>query len=100
MNKIIRTFDKTGRVNDGLGGIKPGDVFITSYGKLTKPYPKKKSSRYTTEWLVNEAIEEAKRQNNDFLLFQLENISFLKETKNILELTTADSVFINQFLFG
>jgi len=99
MSKQIRTFDKTGRINDGFGGIKPGDVFATNTGRITEPYPKQKSSRYALEWLINEAITEATIRGDKFMIFQFENISFLRETKTILELTVADGEMINEYLF-
>ena len=100
MNKIIRTFDKTGRVSDGLGGIKPGDIFKTNAGRITEPYPKQKSSRHTIGWLINEAIVEATIRGDEYMLFQFQNISFLRETKTILTLTPADGEMINTYLFG
>jgi hypothetical protein len=91
----IRTFDSEGFVNDGLGGIRSFDVFRTKSGRLTKPYPRQKSEKYTIEWLINEAIIEAKENNDEFILFQFENISLVKRDR----LTLADVDMINNYLW-
>lgn len=92
-----RTLDETGRVSDGKGGMKPGDVFKTASGRTTTPYPKQKSDKYFVDWLVDNAIAEAKSRGDRFNQRSFENITRVDKGRG---LTTADGEWINQYLFG
>jgi len=94
----IRTFDENGKVSDSVknGGIKPGEIFLTKTGRKTIPYPKQKSQKYASKWLINNAVKEAQSRNDDFNEFLFSNITLLKKG----ELTVADSEVLNTYLFS
>tara|TARA_R110000868_G_scaffold64854_5_gene194632 strand:- start:9002 stop:13909 length:4908 start_codon:yes stop_codon:yes gene_type:complete len=67
-----RAIDNEGRPIDG-NPIIPGDVFSTSSGRTTTPYPKYSTKRPTlrddtvaNQWLIDNAISEAKARNDNF----------------------------------
>lgn len=60
-----RTLDEDGRASDGKP-IKPGDVFRTSSGRGTTPYPKQKGEKYASQWLIENAVAEAESRGDDF----------------------------------
>ena len=67
-----RTLDNEGRPLDGKP-IMPGDVFKTSSGRTTTPYPKYSTKRPTArddtaanQWLLDNAIAEAKARGDEF----------------------------------
>lgn len=60
-----RTLDETGRASDGLP-IKGGDTFRTLSGRDTTPYPKQKSEKFASQWLIDNATAEAESRGDEF----------------------------------
>ncbi|MFM2134498.1 MAG: hypothetical protein RL156_1779, partial [Bacteroidota bacterium] len=60
-----RVLDYEGRPVDKQP-IRGGDVFSTSSGRFTTPYPKQKSEKYATQWLIDNAIAEAESRGDRF----------------------------------
>ena len=60
-----RAMTHEGRAVDG-GPIKGGDVFSTASGRATTPYPSQKGERFASQWLIDNAIAEAKERGDDF----------------------------------
>lgn len=60
-----RTLTEDGRASDGKP-INAGDVFATLSGRETTPYPKQKGQKYASQWLIDNAIAEAKSRRDDF----------------------------------
>jgi len=96
----IRTMDEDGRVSDGKGGIKPGDVFRTSSGRTTTPYPKYSTKRTTkpdqikmNNWLIENAKAEAAARGDDFNVTQFSAMS-------ALNFPPAAGDAANMYLFG
>ncbi len=96
--KVKRTFDRDGRVLDGKG-IEPGEVFTTASGRDTTPYPgysKTKTTKRDTneadQWLIENAVAEAKAKEDRFNLHQFENM----KPGQIYE---ADKASLNMYLF-
>lgn len=65
VEKQARTLTEDGRASDGKP-INPGDTFRTLSGRTTTPYPKQKSEKYASQWLIDNAIEEAKSRGDGF----------------------------------
>ena len=61
----VREMGQGGRPADGKP-VLPGDVFRTLSGRETTPYPKQKSGKYATQWLIDNAIAEAQSRGDDF----------------------------------
>lgn len=91
--QVVRTADEYGYVNDGLGGIKAGDVFRTASGRLTTPFPKQKQEIYATKWTIENAIAEAEARGDKFNATQFRAL----DPKNF---TLADSQATNYYLHG
>lgn len=91
--QVVRTADEYGYVNDGLGGIKAGDVFRTASGRLTTPFPKQKQEIYATKWTIENAIAEAEARGDKFNATQFRAL----DPKNF---TRADSEATNYYLHG
>ena len=64
-NETYRTLDNEGAVTDGKG-IKKGEKFRTASGRLTTPYPKQIAARYSAQWLIDNATQEAESRGDDF----------------------------------
>ena len=76
--------------------IMPGDVFQTSSGRVTTPYPKQKSVKHATQWLIDNAVAEARARGDDFNV-----TSFSAETPGkggFLPPATVESM--QEYLFG
>jgi len=91
-----RTADETGRVSDGKGGIKSGEVFKTSSGRMTTPFPKQKGQKYLTQWIIDNAVAEAESRGDKW------NASIFKNTTQLKggNLTTADNDSMHMYLYG
>jgi hypothetical protein len=95
-SKVLpREMDEDGRAKDGKP-INPGDVFKTLSGRETSPYPKQKSERYASEWLIENAASEAESRGDKF------NSRTFRATKPNKSggLTTADRESMLMYLFG
>lgn len=84
-----------GRAKDG-GPIMPGDTFRTLSGRVTTPYPKQKSERYASQWLIDNAVEEAESRGDDFNALIFRSTSMLRGGI----LTDADRESMLMYLFG
>lgn len=93
----IRTTDERGFVNDGLGGIRKGDVFKTLSGRLSTPYPTEKITAKAdievNKWLIQNAILEAEARFDKYNLCIFSSY----DAKN---LQRADTTGINLYVFG
>jgi len=63
--RTARALDEEGRASDGKP-IVAGDVFRTSSGRPTTPYPRQKGWKYASQWLIDNAIAEAESRGDDF----------------------------------
>ncbi|WP_442865929.1 methyltransferase [Aeromonas sp. QDB02] len=90
-----RTLDTDGRASDGKP-INGGDTFATSSGRTTTPYPKQKGEKYASQWLINNATEEARARGDNF------NAPIFSATTTMKNgsLTTADRDGMLSYLFG
>ena len=84
-----------GRRKDG-GAIMPGHQFVTSSGRLTTPYPKQKSERYASQWLIDNAVDEAKSRGDRFNSTIFASYKPLKDGT----LSTADREGMLMYLYG
>lgn len=84
-----------GRRKDG-GPIMPGHQFVTSSGRLTTPYPKQKSERYASQWLIDNAVDEAKSRGDRFNSTIFASYKPLKDGT----LSTADREGMLMYLYG
>lgn len=90
----LRQLDATGRAKDGKG-IKPGEQFQTATNRETTPYPKQKSERYASQWLIDNAVAEAEARGNKFAARNFANTDIQKGGY----LNTADAEGMQQYLF-
>lgn len=90
----LRQLDATGRAKDGKS-IKAGDQFQTATNRETTPYPKQKSERYASQWLIDNAVAEAEARGNKFAARQFANTDIQKGGY----LLQADQEGIQQYLF-
>lgn len=60
-----REMTDEGRAKDGQP-INGGDVFLTSSGRSTTPYPKQKQEKYASQWLIDNAVAEAESRGDSF----------------------------------
>lgn len=90
----LRQLDATGRAKDGKS-IKAGDQFQTATNRETTPYPKQKSERYASQWLIDNAVAEAEARGNKFAARQFANTDIQKGGY----LLQADQDGIQQYLF-
>jgi hypothetical protein len=90
-----RTLNEDGRATDGQP-INPGDVFTTASGRVTTPYPKRKSEKYASQWLIDNATAEAQSRGDNFNArgFQAESIGH----DGLLAPASSDSMLM--YLFG
>lgn len=58
-----RRLTEEGRADDGKA-IMPGDVFLTATDRQTTPYPKQKSAKAANQWLIDNAVAEARARGN------------------------------------
>lgn len=70
----FRRLNSEGRAVDG-GSIGKGEQFLTSTGRVTTPYPKQKSEKFASQWLIDNAIAEAKARGDEFNLLQFQQIN-------------------------
>ncbi|MBN2785502.1 MAG: zeta toxin family protein, partial [Pontiellaceae bacterium] len=96
----VRTMDDEGRVSDGKGGIHPGDVFRTSSGRTTTPYPNYSTKRVTKpmeramhQWLIDNARAEAEARGDEFNVTQFGGM-------NADNFPPADGAAALMYLFG
>jgi len=87
--------DYTGRPLDKQP-IRPGDVFRTASGRVTTPYPKQKSEKYASQWLIDNATAEAKSRGDEFNARGFAATTLLKGGY----LTDADRDGMLEYLFG
>ncbi|HDV5593610.1 TPA: hypothetical protein RI785_002328 [Vibrio cholerae] len=86
-------------VNNESIPLLEGDVFRTVSGRITTPFPRtnykseKRNSRNINEWLKNNAINEAKATNNEYMTTILSGL-------NVDNWSPADSSQVNLFLFN
>lgn len=90
----LRQLDATGRAKDGKS-IKPGEQFQTATNRETTPYPKQKSERYASQWLIDNAVAEAEARGNKFAARNFANTDIQKGGY----LNTADAEGMQQYLF-
>lgn len=90
-----RAMNHEGRPTDGKP-ISAGDVFRTTSGRETTPFPKQKGLRHVSQWLIDNALAEAKARGDDFNAQSFENTKPLKDGS----LTTSDGDSLNEYLFG
>lgn len=90
----LRQLDATGRAKDGKS-IKAGEQFQTVTNRETTPYPKQKSERYASQWLIDNAVAEAEARGNKFAARQFANTDIQKGGY----LLQADQEGIHQYLF-
>lgn len=90
-----REMTEDGRAKDG-GPIMPGDTFRTLSGRVTTPYPKQKSERYASQWLIDNAVEEAESRGDDFNASAFRAASMLRGGA----LADADRESMLMYLFG
>ncbi len=57
--------DEFGRPTD-LKPIERGDTFLTFTGRTTTPYPASKKRLASDEWLIANAVEEARSRGDEF----------------------------------
>ncbi|MHD0644382.1 hypothetical protein ACYPKM_01945 [Pseudomonas aeruginosa] len=90
-----RLMDEFGRPQDRKP-ILPGDIFQTSSGRVTSPYPKQKSAKYSSQWLIDNAVAEAEARGDIF------NAPIFKRTMLLPKglLVTADREGMIMYLFG
>lgn len=91
----VREMTEEGRAKDG-GPIMPGDKFRTLSGRETAPYPKQKSEKYASQWLIDNATTEAESRGDDFNARTFRATSIQKGGG----LTTADREGMLMYLFG
>lgn len=60
-----RSMGEDGRPKDRQP-INPGDTFRTASGRVTTPFPKQKSEKYASQWLIDNAVAEAEARGDDF----------------------------------
>ena len=92
MNRV-RTLNEEGFVSDGLGAIKPGDVFLTKSGRTTTPYPKAKSDVKINEWDIDNALKEAEARGDRFNVTQFKAM----DAKNM---SVCDKQSISLYMYG
>lgn len=90
----LRQLDATGRAKDGKG-INAGEQFQTATGRETTPYPKQKSEKYASQWLIDNAVAEAEARGNKFAARQFANTDIQKGGY----LLQADQESMQQYLF-
>lgn len=61
-----RHLNARGYVTDGLGEIKPGQTFYTTTDRVTTPIPKAKGEKALNQWLIDNAVLEARSRNDAF----------------------------------
>lgn len=90
-----RTMTEDGRAADGKA-LKHGDVFRTSSGRTTTPFPKQKSQKYISRWLIDNAVAEAEARGDTFNAPAFKATTINKQGG----LTPADGDSLNMYLFG
>lgn len=93
--KAERRLDGEGMALDGLP-IRPGDRFVTLSEKLTTPYPRQKSQKYASRWLIENAVTEAEGAGNMFAAKMFAATLLLRDGS----LTMADRDAMLGYLFG
>lgn len=90
-----RLMDEFGQPQDRKP-ILPGDVFQTSSGRVTTAYPKQKSAKFFSQWMIDNAVAEAEARGDDF------NTLIFKRTRLLPKghMTTGDSDSMIMYLFG
>lgn len=61
--KLPREMTERGRPVDG-GYVNAGDIFLTSTGRCTTPYPKAKRAVYSAQWLMDNVEMEYKARSD------------------------------------
>jgi hypothetical protein len=94
--KEQRGMNFEGKPTDGKP-INSGDVFRTSSGRATTPYPKQKAEKFATQWLIDNAVAEAEARGDDFnaRVFKSESPS-----KKGGSLPPASIASMQEYLFG
>lgn len=95
IESTARTLNEDGRATDGKP-INPGDVFRTLSGRNATPYPKQKSEKYASQWLIENATAEAESRGDNFNALTFKNSKPLKDGT----LTTADREGMLMYLFS
>ena len=87
--------DERGRVSE-LMNAQPGQVFKTSSGRDTTPYPKQKLETYHSTWLIENATREAESRGDKL------NARIFQSTTRLKGgiLTQADREIMTEYLFG
>lgn len=91
----VRTLNENGRASDGKP-ILPGDTFRTLSGRTTTAYPKQKSEKYASQWLIENATQEARSRGDSFNAGIFERTTLLKDGRP----TDADRESMLMYLFG
>lgn len=98
---VVQSADEVRRGEVG-GKLAEGEVVMTASGRKTTPFPKvdsdnerktKNTLKRVDEWLISNAVEEAKSRGDDFNLRQFENM-------NLKNLSPADKDSAEMYLFG
>lgn len=89
-----RTIDENGCALDRKP-ILPGDVFKTFTGRVTSPFPKQKHEKHASNWLIQNAIQEALARGDDFNKVIFAGVKPLKDGT----LVTADRESMLLYLF-
>lgn len=63
--KPVRGMTEEGRAVDGLP-IFPGDRFLTRFDTPTSPYPAKAHPRHASQWLIENAVAQARSVGDNF----------------------------------
>ena len=61
----VRGMTADGRTTDGLP-IHTGDRFLTRFGTATTPFPRQRHERYASQWLINNAVTQARSAGDSF----------------------------------
>jgi len=95
MKRQPRHANEEGRAVDGKP-IIPGDVFYTRSGGVTSPYPKQKREKYSSEWLIVNASDEARRRGDTWNARIFSNETLLSDGR----LPNASRESMLMYLFG
>ena len=94
-----RSFNVDGTTTDGMS-FGAGDVFQTTSGRMTTPYPKQKGRQYESQWLIDNAIAEAESRDDDYNATIFRNMRPTTGKTDRGTLTGGDYSLIQTYLFG
>ena len=91
---VLKSARQLQLISDGKP-INGGDTFATLSGRTTTPYPKQKGEKYASQWLINNATEEARARGDNFNAHIFSATTAMKDGY----LTTADRDGMLSYLF-